>query len=112
MTQELGYVNDNEEDDDNRKDVLKPDVTIGLCTYNLNMYPWIQVPTLVDNDRIKLFDRKLLRDLRDHFEIPPHYQLTQNRAKDSFPQFPFALWEGKKASAPHNNQTALNQTAR
>lgn len=89
-----------------------PDLTIGLCTYNLDFSPWIERIDLLGNDRVKLFDRASLRDLQKHFELRAPYRRPGKRVTDNHPMFAFGLWEAKKASAAHNNQTALVQSAR
>jgi hypothetical protein len=89
-----------------------PDLTIGFCTYNLDTYPWINGHPLADDHRVKLFDRKFLKRLQEHFNIPSLYRHPQRKqALNDSPQFPFVLWEAKSAVAAATHQTASSQTA-
>jgi hypothetical protein len=112
MARDLSFIKDVKQPSSSRKGSLKPDLTIGLCTYNLDAHPWHKGHKLATNDRVKLFDRRFLNNLREHFKIPLLYHLRKNQAKDDSPQFPFALWEAKRAIASDTHQTASNQTAR
>jgi hypothetical protein len=105
-------IKDVKQPDNSRKASTKPDLTIGLCTFNLDTYPWYGGHELATDDRVKLFDRRFLINLRKHFKTPLVYHLRNNQAKDDSPQFPFALWEVERAIASDTHQTASNQTAR
>lgn len=111
MARNLYYIHDPNKLDDSRKGSLKPDLTVGLCTYRRETYPWYQ-HELTNDDRVKLFDRTFLSGLLRNSQIPPLYHRASNQATDDTPQFPFIIWEAKKATAPDTHQTAANQTAR
>ena len=74
-----------------------PDVTIGLCTYNLKNNPWQkQRPDLRTDPRIEPFSLKFLETIFRKFEDlkgPYPSQVLD----DDVPVFAFALWEAKKS---------------
>ena len=111
MARNLPFVQDAEKPDKSRKGSKKPDLTIGLCTYDLDAFPWHEGHRLANDDRVKLFDRRFLNGIQNHFNIRPLYHLKDNQAKDDSPQFPFMLWEAKSAVYYDTHQTALHQTA-
>jgi hypothetical protein len=94
--------------------IQKPDLAIGLCSYNVDTHPWNKGPgkKLADDDRVKLFDRVFLYHLlQRHFGIPLLSHRRKNQSKDQFPLFVFALWESKSAIGSDTNETAASQTA-
>ncbi len=89
-----------------------PDVTIGLLTYDLRRDPWRQMGDLVENDRVKLFDKQPLAKLLKLFELEEPYTRASSRfITASYPMFSFGLWEAKKSTGD-NNVKAYLQTAR
>ena len=89
-----------------------PDATIGLYTYNLTREPWVKREDLIDNDRVKLFDKQALTDCLNHFELNgPYRKHSSNYVTAAHPMFGFGLWEAKKGKAENHSKTFL-QTAR
>jgi len=89
-----------------------PDLTIGLNSYDLTKWKDI---ALSENDRVRLFDQKLLRVLRDEeYLIPPFIQPgsgKKQRSADVSLTFPFSIWEAKRPGGDSNHQSALTQNA-
>ena len=75
--------------------------------------PWVQREDLTHNDRVKLFDRKALKDcLEEHgLEGPYRRRKDVKRFTTAYPMFGFGLWEAKSSSGGTHRQT-LVQTAR
>ena len=90
-----------------------PDVTFGLGTYNLNLPPWRseEMVDLVQNDRVRLFDKDTIRENLATFELAgPNTKKKTHYVSSAYPLFSFALWEAKKATG-ETHDTAFLQTA-
>ena len=89
-----------------------PDATLGLCTYDRVNEPWILREDLMDNDRVKLFEKEALIDILEHFELQGPYSSNSTKFGTApFPMFGFGLWEAKKVLGDNHAQ-AFVQTAR
>ena len=111
---QLTYLDDDHQNDGSSKLTYEtPDATLGLCTYDLSIEPWISRGDLMDNDMVRLFDKKSLRELLDHFDLKTPYKNKDNNSvvTMSYPMFSFGLWEAKKTSGD-NHDIASVQTAR
>ena len=107
---QLAYYNDDDIGSKSKQGVEIPDLTIGLHTYTLNSLTWQERQDLLENDRVRLFDRTLLRNVLRNSKIEVPYRCHAKRATDNFPAFTFGLWEAKKAAAADSHQTALVQS--
>ena len=66
----------------------------------------------MDNDRIKLFDKRALSEILEHFELQgPYWNDHFKFVTASYPMFGFGLWEAKKVVAGNDAKVFL-QTAR
>ncbi|KAE9375765.1 hypothetical protein N431DRAFT_543234 [Stipitochalara longipes BDJ] len=91
-----------------------PDMTIGLHSYDLNQ--WINNPDLMllRDDRVRMFDQKLLRKLEDEGYITPPFCRpgSHRRSVSDMPlTFPFAFWEAKREGGGSDHQSAETQNA-
>jgi len=67
---------------------------------------------LIDDDRVKLFDKEALTDCLKHFELKgPYWKDSSKYVTAAYPMFGFGLWEAKKSSAENHSKTFL-QSAR
>jgi len=91
-----------------------PDRTIGLHSYDLNQ--WINSPDimLLRDDRVRMFDQKLLRKLEDggYITTPFCRPGANGRSVGEMPlTFPFAFWEAKREGGGSDHQAASTQNA-
>jgi hypothetical protein len=90
-----------------------PDRTIGLHSYGLNQ--WADSPDimLLRDDRVRMFDQKLLRKLEDEgYVTPPFCRSSRGRSVGARPlAFPFAFWEAKREGGGPDHQSAETQNA-
>lgn len=91
-----------------------PDLTIGLHSYDLNQ--WADTPDLMllRDDRVRLFDQKLLRKLEDKGYITPPFNRPGSHGRsvgDMSLTFPFAFWEAKREGGGYDHQSAETQNA-
>ncbi|MCJ1384536.1 hypothetical protein MMC17_007653 [Xylographa soralifera] len=111
---QLTYLDDDHHNDGSSKLTSEtPDATLGLCTYDLSIEPWISRNDLMDNDMVRLFDKKSLRGLLEHFDLKTPYKNKDINSvvTMSYPMFSFGLWEAKKTFGD-NNDIAFTQTVR
>jgi hypothetical protein len=90
-----------------------PDLTIGLHSYNLT--EWTEIDTLLHNDRVRLFDQKLLRELENKELLVPPFMLpgsSGTRVSDMSLTFPFGFWEAKREGGGYDHQSAQKQNAK
>jgi hypothetical protein len=91
-----------------------PDLTIGLHSYDLNQ--WADTPDLMllRDDRVRMFDQKLLRKLEDNGYITPPFSQPGSHGRsvgDISLTFPFAFWEAKREGGGSDHQSAETQNA-
>lgn len=91
-----------------------PDLTIGLHSYDLNR--WAETPDLMllHDDRVRMFDQKLLRKLEDKGYITPPFCRPGSHGRsvgDMSLAFPFAFWEAKREGGGSDHQSAKTQNA-
>lgn len=79
ISPQLSYHDDDDGHIKGSNSIQIPDATIGLYTYDLNKKPWVDRKDLIDNDRVKLFDKKALSDCLKSFELEGPY--WQNSSK-------------------------------
>lgn len=90
-----------------------PDLTIGLHSYNLT--EWSEIDALLHNDRVRLFDQKLLRQLENENLLIPPFVVpgsSRTRVSDMSLTFPFGFWEAKREGGGYDHQSAQKQNAR
>ena len=76
-----------------------PDATVGFCAFDLWNEPWTSKPELVENDRVKLFDKRLIDDILNDCQLLGPYA---SKPSEGTPIFAFALWEAKsRAGSDH-----------
>ena len=107
-SQQLSYP----EFEDEQKKI--PDLTIGLLSYDLNNWSDSTDIRLLQDDRVRLFDRKLLRklELEGELEVPfIRPGSSSKRVADLFLTFPFGFWEAKREGGGYDHQSAQKQNS-
>jgi hypothetical protein len=75
-----------------------PDLTIGLLSYDPNEWSDLSNIRLLHDDRVRLFDQKLLRKLEEEGYLEPPFIRPGSSGKlvgDMCLAFPFGFWEAK-----------------
>ncbi|MCJ1390382.1 hypothetical protein MMC18_003241 [Xylographa bjoerkii] len=114
LSDQLTYLDDDHKPDATTKQSHEtPDATLGLCTYDLLLEPWKGRGDLIKEDSVRLFDKKFLREVLEHFQLKTPYR--RNESSDvvtmSYPMFSFGLWEAKRSLGDSSGK-AFSQTAR
>lgn len=106
--QQLGYP----EFENEQKKI--PDLTIGLLTYDPNGWSDLANIRLLHDDRLRLFDQKLMRRLEDKGYLKTPFIRPGSSAKrvgEMCLAFPFGFWEAKREGGGYDHQSAQKQNA-
>jgi hypothetical protein len=91
-----------------------PDLTIGLLSYDPNEWSDLSNIRLLHDDRVRLFDQKLLRKLEEEGYLEPPFIRPGSSGKlvgDMCLAFPFGFWEAKREGGGFDHQSAQKQNA-
>ena len=106
--QQLGYP----EFEDEQKKI--PDLTIGLLSYDPNDWSDSVDIRLLQDDRVRLFDQRLLRKLEGEGQLEVPFirpGSSSKRVTDMCLTFPFGFWEAKREGGGYDHQSAQKQNS-
>jgi hypothetical protein len=91
-----------------------PDLTIGLLSYDPKEWSDVANIRLLADDRVRLFDQKVLRRLETAGYLEPPFirpGSSSKRVSDLCLAFPFGFWEAKREDGGYDHQSAQKQNA-